>query len=145
MTSIPLPTGYWLTRVRLYNWHAFDKPREIKLTLGKGLHLEGDTGVGKTTILDGLRLCLYGRLALGPRVREQDYKSYLRDRIHRNFRHRQARRQLTCVCVRFCLRRLRRVCLQADAWFSLSIDRRVGEHKIVCYQERHQSRGKRRA
>jgi DNA sulfur modification protein DndD len=44
----------------------------------------GQNGAGKTTILDALRLCLYGRLALGARVREQDYMKYLRERIHRN-------------------------------------------------------------
>lgn len=60
MDSIPPPTGYWLTRIRLYNWHAFDKPREIKLTFGKGLHLEGDTGVGKTTLLDAILWALIG-------------------------------------------------------------------------------------
>jgi DNA sulfur modification protein DndD len=44
----------------------------------------GHNGAGKTTILEALRLSLYGRLALGPRVREVDYHAYLRGQIHRN-------------------------------------------------------------
>lgn len=44
----------------------------------------GHNGAGKTTILDALRLCLYGRLALGTRTRESDYSTYLRERIHRD-------------------------------------------------------------
>jgi DNA sulfur modification protein DndD len=55
----------------------YGKPRPIVL-------VGGHNGAGKTTILEAIRLCLYGRLALGPRVREQDYSTYLRERIHRN-------------------------------------------------------------
>ena len=44
----------------------------------------GHNGAGKTTILDGVRLCLYGRLALGARVTDAEYQAYLRDRIHRD-------------------------------------------------------------
>jgi len=42
----------------------------------------GHNGAGKTTILDGIRLCLYGRLALGNRIPENAYHGYLRERIH---------------------------------------------------------------
>ena len=44
----------------------------------------GHNGAGKTTILDAVRLCLYGRLALGTRVTDAEYQGYLRDRIHRD-------------------------------------------------------------
>jgi DNA sulfur modification protein DndD len=44
----------------------------------------GHNGAGKTTILDSVRLCLYGRLALGARVTDTEYSSYLRDHIHRD-------------------------------------------------------------
>ena len=44
----------------------------------------GHNGAGKTTILDAVRLCLYGRLALGPRVTDAEYSGYLRDHIHRD-------------------------------------------------------------
>lgn len=43
----------------------------------------GKNGSGKTTLLEAVRLCLYGRTALGNRVRQVDYKAYLRERIHR--------------------------------------------------------------
>src|SRR5688572_10344028 len=43
----------------------------------------GKNGAGKTTILEAVRLCLYGRIALGSRVRKIDYHTYLQERIHR--------------------------------------------------------------
>ena len=43
----------------------------------------GNNGAGKTTLLEAVRVCLHGRLALGPRVTEAAYHSYLRDRLHR--------------------------------------------------------------
>jgi hypothetical protein len=40
-------SGYWLTKIRLHHWHAYTD-EEIEIPLGKhGLHLTGDTGVGK--------------------------------------------------------------------------------------------------
>ena len=43
----------------------------------------GKNGVGKTTLLEALRLALYGRRALGSRVGVAQYEEYLRGRIHR--------------------------------------------------------------
>lgn len=43
----------------------------------------GANGAGKTTILDAIRLCLYGPLALGERVSQDDYQQYLRKSVHR--------------------------------------------------------------
>ena len=43
----------------------------------------GKNGAGKTTILEAIRLVLYGRLVLGNRVRNVDYTAFLRGRIHR--------------------------------------------------------------
>src|SRR5580765_3827579 len=43
----------------------------------------GKNGAGKSTFLEALRLCLYGRSSLGDRVRVTDYHTYLADRIHR--------------------------------------------------------------
>lgn len=43
----------------------------------------GHNGAGKTTILEAIRLCLYGRLALGSRVTDGEYERHLRERIHR--------------------------------------------------------------
>ena len=44
----------------------------------------GQNGAGKTTVLEALRLCLYGPLALGERVTNKEYERYLLDRIHRS-------------------------------------------------------------
>ncbi len=43
----------------------------------------GKNGVGKTTLLEAVRLALYGRRALGSRVAAAQYEEYLRGRIHR--------------------------------------------------------------
>jgi DNA sulfur modification protein DndD len=43
----------------------------------------GKNGAGKTTILEAIRLVLYGRLSLGSRVRTVDYDAFLRGRVHR--------------------------------------------------------------
>lgn len=43
----------------------------------------GTNGAGKTTILDAIRLCLYGSLALGDRVSQEQYRTYLRSCVHR--------------------------------------------------------------
>lgn len=44
----------------------------------------GTNGAGKTTILEAIRLCLYGSLALGERVSQDEYHSFLRESIHRS-------------------------------------------------------------
>lgn len=44
----------------------------------------GKNGAGKTTLLEAIRLCLYGRGTLGSRVRQVDYETYIRQRMHRN-------------------------------------------------------------
>jgi DNA sulfur modification protein DndD len=74
----------------------------IKLTLNNfgtycgetHLHLEnnskpivlvgGKNGAGKTTILEALRLSLYGRMALGDATGEDMYHDYLRSKVHYN-------------------------------------------------------------
>ncbi|MGJ3254910.1 MAG: DNA sulfur modification protein DndD [Alcanivorax sp.] len=44
----------------------------------------GLNGAGKTSILSGVRLALYGRASLGPSVSHIKYEEYLKDSIHRN-------------------------------------------------------------
>lgn len=44
----------------------------------------GKNGVGKTTLLDALRLVFYGKSILGNRVSQNDYESFLRRQIHQN-------------------------------------------------------------
>lgn len=45
----------------------------------------GKNGAGKTTIVEGIRLCLHGSLALGDRVSRRNYEKYLLRCIHRPF------------------------------------------------------------
>jgi len=42
----------------------------------------GLNGAGKTSILSGVRLALYGRLSLGPAVSQKRYENYLLESIH---------------------------------------------------------------
>lgn len=45
--------------------------------------IKGHNGGGKTTFLEGVRLALYGRRALGPRISRAQYEDYLSRRVHR--------------------------------------------------------------
>lgn len=45
----------------------------------------GKNGAGKTTFVEGVRLCLHGSLALGARVSRRAYEEHLLKRIHRPF------------------------------------------------------------
>lgn len=42
----------------------------------------GKNGVGKTTLFEAVRLCLYGSSLYGNRLRKGDYENYLSERIH---------------------------------------------------------------
>lgn len=44
--------------------------------------LRGKNGVGKSTLVEAIRLCLHGSLSLGNRVGQRQYESYLRNRLH---------------------------------------------------------------
>jgi DNA sulfur modification protein DndD len=45
----------------------------------------GKNGAGKTTFVEGIRLCLHGSLAIGDRVGRSEYEEHLLRRIHRPF------------------------------------------------------------
>ena len=53
----------------------YNKPRPVILIGGKN-------GTGKTTILEAVRLCLYGARSLGNRVSQSAYHEYLASMIH---------------------------------------------------------------
>lgn len=44
----------------------------------------GTNGAGKTSLVEAIRLCLHGSLALGPRVSRASYEQHLLSRIHRS-------------------------------------------------------------
>lgn len=78
------------TRLRLQNFGLFrgDHEFDLRPTLQSNptcpiILFGGKNGAGKTTILDSVRVCLFGRRALGSRVRRVDYENYLKGRIHR--------------------------------------------------------------
>jgi DNA sulfur modification protein DndD len=45
--------------------------------------IRGKNGVGKSTVLEAIRLCLHGPLALGQSISRREYEDYLASRIHR--------------------------------------------------------------
>jgi DNA sulfur modification protein DndD len=76
--------------ISLHNFGLFQGRNRIDLTPRVKYRRErpvvligGRNGSGKTTILEALRLCLYGPLAFGERTARREYESYLRDRVHR--------------------------------------------------------------
>lgn len=65
------------TEIDLSSRQRYRKTRPVIL-------IGGTNGAGKTTILEAIRLCLYGSLALGERVSQDEYHSYLRSCVHRD-------------------------------------------------------------
>src|SRR5438093_596203 len=74
-----------LRSITLHNYGLFRGEHKIDLTTrpGKPLILfGGKNGAGKTTVLEALRLCLYGSSALGERLSKDAYTALLSQRIH---------------------------------------------------------------
>jgi DNA sulfur modification protein DndD len=64
--------------------HVIDLEPRIKYNRVHPIVLIGaKNGAGKTTILDGLRLALYGKTSLGGTVKQVDYDEYLASHIHK--------------------------------------------------------------
>ena len=75
-----------LHKLTLNNVGLFRGTQTIHLTpngTGPVILIGGMNGTGKTTLLDVVRLCLYGRRALGNRVSRNEYHEYLSAMIHR--------------------------------------------------------------
>lgn len=80
-----------LRRLVLEDFGLYRGVQEIELTprqkRGRTLPVVlfgGKNGAGKSTIFEAILLCLYGRTALGDRVRQNDYLEYLFQRMHRS-------------------------------------------------------------
>lgn len=77
------------TRLTIANFGVYGGRHELDLRPPGGddarpiVLFGGKNGAGKTTILDAIRLCLYGRSAIGGRIRRADYETALRQRLHR--------------------------------------------------------------
>ncbi|MFG6176121.1 DNA sulfur modification protein DndD [Halomonas sp. THAF12] len=78
-----------LNTLRLGNFRVYKGDHEIDLTLnetGKNkpiILFGGLNGAGKTSILTAVRLALYGRRILGPKVGTETYHRFLADSIHK--------------------------------------------------------------
>ena len=75
-----------LTNVGLFQGkHEFELvPRKSKTTSRPITLIGGMNGAGKTTILDSLRLGLYGKDMLGSKITQNIYDNYLENLIHRS-------------------------------------------------------------
>ncbi len=80
-----------LRKVELHNFGIYGGDASFDLTPESGERFQrpiilfrGKNGVGKSTLVEAIRLCLHGKLALGGRTRQRDYEAYLRQRLHRN-------------------------------------------------------------
>ena len=64
--------------------HEFDlEPRTKYRKTSPIILFGGKNGAGKTTFLEAIQLCLYGKNALNSRMSNQDYSKYIMGRIHR--------------------------------------------------------------
>jgi DNA sulfur modification protein DndD len=79
-----------LRSIQLENFGLYAGENKLDLVPGRraGAHspiilIGGKNGAGKTTMLEAVRLALYGRRALGARVGQTEYEDYLRNSIHR--------------------------------------------------------------
>lgn len=77
--------------VRLKNFGVFEGEHEFDLipeptnNFNRPVILfNGKNGVGKTTLVEAIRLCLHGQFVIGDRVGRGEFETYLRGRIHRS-------------------------------------------------------------
>ena len=75
-----------LTNYRVYaGRHEFDlSPRKRYGSVRPIILFGGLNGAGKTSILSGVRLALYGRAAYGPRTSQKAYDDFLTESLHRS-------------------------------------------------------------
>ena len=79
-----------LEELKLKNFRVFDGEHSFHLSPRKKYGKKrpiilygGLNGAGKTSILKGVRLALYGKQSLGPRTSQLEYEEYLKNSIHK--------------------------------------------------------------
>jgi DNA sulfur modification protein DndD len=77
--------------VKLHNFGIYggDNTFDLMPQEGERYHrpiilFRGKNGVGKSTLVEAIRLCLHGRLSLGSRSKQREYEAYLKRRLHRS-------------------------------------------------------------
>lgn len=81
----------YFTEFRLINFGLYPGEHviDVRPSVAKGatdppiILIGGKNGAGKTTILEAVRLCLYGASSLGKGIKRATYEAYLLSRIHR--------------------------------------------------------------
>ena len=78
-------------RLEITNFGVFSEPQSINLQTTRSTQQSrpliifgGKNGTGKTTLLEAVKMCLYGSSFKGRRMPKAEYKKYLRQRLHRN-------------------------------------------------------------
>jgi len=75
-----------LVRLEIQDFGVFKGRNRFNLTPSEGpiILFGGKNGSGKTTIFEAIRLCLYGKRALGDRVTNNEYSNHMIDLIHKD-------------------------------------------------------------
>lgn len=78
-----------LKEIELENFGIYGGKQKFDLSPTQDEHfnrpiilLRGRNGVGKSTLVEAIRLCLHGSLSLGARVGQREYEAYLKSRLH---------------------------------------------------------------
>lgn len=75
-----------IKKLTIQNFGVFSGQQEFDLRPGKVRNIiliGGMNGAGKTTLFTSIRICLYGILAFGIRMKTADYKNFIRERMDR--------------------------------------------------------------
>ena len=93
-----------IRRLALTNFGIYGGEAQFDLSprSENGIHrpiilVRGKNGTGKTTLMEAIRLCLHGSLALGSRVSRDEYKTHLIKRIHRSDSTLQEESHIACI------------------------------------------------
>ncbi|OQY34316.1 MAG: DNA sulfur modification protein DndD [Anaerolineaceae bacterium 4572_5.2] len=93
-----------IRRLTLTNFGIYSGETQFDLSPQNGngssrpvILIRGKNGTGKTTLMEAIRLCLHGSLALGSRVSRDEYRTYLIKRIHRSVNESHIKPNTACI------------------------------------------------